>query len=93
MNAATAHLVARTIQAHARVERTLTGMRPRSFAKRIRHLLRPASETVIEYTPVKDGPPQPVELHLSRLGLAGHLRMASWRALEESLKSKLQVNS
>lgn len=89
LNPQTLNLMSRAIRAHDRVERTLRGARPRDLNKRFRHLLRPA-EVVKERVDHPDGTIAYVPTTLSHLGLAGHLRVAAWAALGESLREKLQ---
>lgn len=68
----TMHLALRTRQAAARVERGLTGARPRDLKKRFRRLLRPAHN---------NEPPVRVRVTESHLSLAGRLRIQLRQAL------------
>lgn len=78
----TMHLALRTRQATARVERGLTGARPRDLKKRFRRLLRPSNVTIWELRPAHNNePPVRVRVTESHLSLAGRLRIQLRQAL------------
>lgn len=84
MNAKYAH--DRAVAARRSIERTLRGVAigptsNRRLSRRFRHLLlRPAGTTVVITRLDKDGVSEQLELHLSRLGVTGHLYQQAARA-------------